>query len=118
MTHRIVRAVLGAVGAVLVVTGLAMIPGAADFGGGGFTMVLLGGFLIVVALLERNRYRSESADRANEPVGPGGGETGGPVEPRFRPTNELFLDPTTKVRMRVLVDPLTGERRYIAEADG
>ena len=117
MTHRLVRAAVFVVGALLVVAGLVMIPVGPAGAGGGFTLVAMGGFLLVVAVLERSRYRSESADRANEPVGPGGGEVGGPVDPRFRPTNELFVDPTTNVRMRVLVDPRTGERRYVAEAE-
>ena len=118
MTHGLVRTALFVVGALLVIAGLAMIPTGSAGAVGGFITVLMGGFLLLVAVLERSRYRSETADRANEPVGPGGGETGGPVDPRFRPTNELFVDPTTNVRMRVLVDPRTGERRYIAEADG
>jgi hypothetical protein len=37
------------------------------------------------------------------------------MEPRFRPTDERFVDPTTGHRMRVYVDPRTGERRYLAE---
>jgi hypothetical protein len=80
-----------------------------------FWLVASGGVLMVVAVLERTRYRSEAADRANEPAGPGGGETPGAVEPRFRPTDEVFVDPTTGHRMRVLLDPRTGERRYVAE---
>jgi hypothetical protein len=39
------------------------------------------------------------------------------VEPRFRPTPEVFVDPTTATRMRVLVDPRTGERRYVADTE-
>jgi hypothetical protein len=30
-------------------------------------------------------------------------------------TEETFLDPTSRIRMRVFVDPRTGERRYVAE---
>jgi hypothetical protein len=82
----------------------------------GLWLLTSGAVLIVVAVLERTRYRSEAAERANEPAGPGGGETPGVVEARFRPTDEVFVDPTTGRRMRVLLDQRTGERRYVAEA--
>ena len=62
-----------------------------------------------------SRYRSDTAERSNAAPGPGGGEPPGRVEPRFRPTSEVFIDPTSDHRMRVLVDPATGERRYVAE---
>jgi hypothetical protein len=79
--------------------------------------VALGGLLVVAVAAERQRYRSEAAERKNAPAGPGGGERPSEsLEPRFRPTNEVFLDPTSGHRMRVLVDPSTGERRYVAEA--
>jgi hypothetical protein len=84
--------------------------------GPGLWLIVTGGVLMLVAVLERTRYRSEAAERANEPPGPGGGETPGVVEPRFRPTDEVFVDPTTGRRMRVLLDARTGERRYVAEA--
>ena len=49
-------------------------------------------------------------------TGPGGGEpAGAQIESRFRPTAEMFIDPTTGQQMRVLIDPANGERRYIAE---
>jgi hypothetical protein len=70
----------------------------------------------VIVALERSRYRSDAAERSNATPGPGGGEpAGGVLEPRFRPTAETFIDPTTGLRMRVVVDPGTGERRYVAE---
>jgi hypothetical protein len=72
--------------------------------------------VILVALaIERNRYRSEAAERTFEPVGPGGGEPEGQLEPRFRRTDETFVDPTSGVAMRVFVDRSTGDRRYVAE---
>ncbi len=83
----------------------------------GLLFVLGGGAVVVAVALERQRYRSDAAERANATAGPGGGETpGAPIEERFRPTAEVFVDPTTGRRMRVLVDPGTGERRYVAEA--
>lgn len=33
----------------------------------------------------------------------------------FEPTQEVSIDPVTKVRNRVYVNPKTGERRYIEE---
>ena len=56
-----------------------------------------------------------AAEHTMEAPGPGGGEPTGPLEPRFRRTAEVFIDPTTHHRMRVWVDPDTGERRYLAE---
>ena len=40
---------------------------------------------------------------------------GGNIMAGFRSTDEVFVDPATRRRMRVLLDPATGERRYIAE---
>lgn len=111
----VVRGVLFVVGALLVVAGFGAIALGGELAIGGLYAVLMGGFLMVVAVLERSRYRSEAAEAANDPAGLGGGETE-PLEPRFRPTEEVFVDPTSGRRMRVLVDPRTGERRYVAEA--
>jgi divalent metal cation (Fe/Co/Zn/Cd) transporter len=36
-------------------------------------------------------------------------------EPRFRPTDEVFRDPSSGQLTRVYVDPRTGERRYMDE---
>ncbi len=52
----------------------------------------------------------------SHPVGPGGGEPlDAAMEPRFTSTDEVFVDPTSGHRMRVFLDPGTGERRYRAE---
>lgn len=80
--------------------------------------MLVGVVLVLVAalVLERTRYRSLGAEASSAPPGPGGGElTGTPLEARFRPTDEVFEDPVTRVGMRVHVDPSTGERRYRVE---
>ena len=111
-----VRAVLVFVGLMFMLGGTALITGQPVFGVPGFELVVIGAFLIVVVAIERQRYRSATAELTNAAAGPGGGEPGGtPVEARFRPTSERFVDPTTGVQMRVLVDPATGERRYVAE---
>jgi hypothetical protein len=118
----VVRGILLVVGGLVSLGGLAAMAVStslpADAPGGalaGLYAVAIGGFLMIVAVLERTRYRSQAAEAANDPIGPGGGETVGPVDPRFRPTEEFFMDPTTGLKMRVLVDGRTGERRYIAE---
>jgi hypothetical protein len=112
----VVRGALVVVGLLLMLGGLAFIVGVS--GGGtivGLQLVAMGAFLVVVVVIERQRYRSEAAERSNDTPGPGGGEPAGPLDVRFRATNEVFIDPTSKQRMRVLVDPSTGERRYVAE---
>ena len=111
----IVRFLLGGLGAVMLIGGVTL----AFLGGGALIVPAIwligsGVVLVIVALIEVNRYRSEAADRQRDTAGPGGGETGTP-EPRFRPTDEVFVDPTTQQRMRVFADPNTGERRYVAE---
>jgi hypothetical protein len=104
-------------GALCLIAGLAMLA----FAGIGLTVlgiwaVVVGIALIVGALIERVRYRSEIADREGAPAGPGGGEPlDAPLEPRFQRTDEVFVDPTSGRRMRVWMDPRSGERRYRAE---
>jgi hypothetical protein len=107
------RAVIIVFGALLALAGL----GGASLGGGlgALWLTVMGVAIVVAVVVERERYRSEAADQPFEPIGPGGGEPSGTIEPRFRPTDELFVDPTTKHTMRVHVDPRTGERRYVAE---
>ena len=107
------RAAIIGLGMLLAAAGLV----AASVGGGigALWVTVTGVALVVAALVERHRYRSEATDQPFEPTGPGGGEPSGTLEPRFRPTDELFVDPTTRHTMRVHVDPRTGERRYVAE---
>jgi hypothetical protein len=104
--------VLGA-GLLLTILGLSMLGSES---GVGLYPLLLGLGLIVAAAIERVRYRSAEAERSAAEPGPGGGEPAGTaLDPRFRPTEERFVDPTTGVRMRVWLDPVAGERRYLAE---
>jgi len=113
----IARVIVLVSGAVLAISGLLLIA-LPDLGGtvAGIYIVLLGGAMIVGALLERMRYRSDALDRTAPPVGPGGGEPlDATMEPRFTSTDEVFVDPTSGHRMRVFMDPRTGERRYRAE---
>jgi hypothetical protein len=111
---RIVRLLIVAFGALQLVGGVALV---AAGHGEGLWVLAFGAFLVVVPLVERQRYRSEAAEKSVAPIGPGGGETADtPVEARFRATGEVFVDPTTGHRMQVLADPRTGERRYVADA--
>jgi hypothetical protein len=106
--------VLGA-GLVLSVLGLSLL-GSGQGAGVGLYPLILGLGLIIAAVIERVRYRSADAEGSAAEPGPGGGEPAGTtLDPRFRPTEERFLDPTTGVRMRVWLDPVAGERRYLAE---
>ena len=115
---------LGLAGLLIVLTGIALaLAGlwliALPQGPGtvvGIWTVVGGLALIVGALIERVRYRSDAADRDGAPTGPAGGEPpGAALEPRFRRTDEVFTDPTSGHRMRVWHDPSSGERRYLSE---
>ena len=104
------------IGAVLVVGGLASVALAPYPAATGVWAVILGLASVVAAIVERNRYRSDEAERTRARYGPGGGEPlPASLETRFRPTDERFEDPTTRQRMRVWTDPTSGERRYVAE---
>jgi hypothetical protein len=107
-----VRIVVGILAALLMLGGLAgLVAGTwAD----GLWAAVTGGVVLVAVTLERTRYRSAAAERSAGATGPGGGEPTMPIAP-FRPTDELFVDPTSGQRLRVYLDPATGERRYYAE---
>lgn len=112
----IVRILIGGFGVLLVLLSLG-IAGLTGSQGGLFSALptfITGCVLIAGVLLERGRYRSLHAESHGHDAGLGGGETSLP-DPRFRPTEERFLDPSTRVPMRVWIDPATGERRYVPE---
>ncbi len=113
----VVRTIVIAIGFLMVLGGFAAIAaGGSGLAAFGFWNVVIGLVIIAALLLERRRYRSEPADRAGQPPGPAGGEPHGTVlDPRFQATEEQFDDPTTRQRMRVWLDPRTGERRYLPE---
>ena len=115
-TTRVVVAVI----AVLVLLGglslLALGPIAGISSLSGLWLVISAAVVLVALAIERNRYRSEEAERSFEATGPGGGEPTASLDQRFRQTAETFVDPTTGTTMRVFVDGRTGERRYVAEA--
>jgi hypothetical protein len=110
------RVIVAAIATLMLVGGLGLI----GIGGvtvvDGLWLVVLGAAALIALAIERNRYRSEAAERSFESAGPGGGEPTGQLDTRFRRTEETFVDPTTGVTMRVFVDRANGERRYVAEA--
>jgi hypothetical protein len=111
------RLLVLAAGLTMAVAGLGVLA----FGGAAATitgvwLVGIGLAFMIGTLIERVRYRSEAADRSGGPHGPGGGEpAGATIEPRFRRSDEVFIDPTSSRTMRVWIDPGSGERRYVAE---
>jgi hypothetical protein len=110
------RILVVVVGILMALGGLAVIGQGGEAGPAGIWLVIAGLAGVIAATIERWRYRSETADLAGLPIGPGGGEpTSEPLETRFQRTDELFVDPTSGRRMRVWLDPASGERRYRAE---
>ena len=108
----VMRVVVGVLGALMIAGGIA--GTAVGEWPGGLWAMAIGVVAIGAVVLERARYRSEAGERSAGASGPGGGEASMPVTP-FRPTNELFVDPTSGRRLRVYLNPSTGERRYYAE---
>lgn len=114
MLHASIRALVFGFGGMMFLGGVvALGAGGPDAVSGGFA-VLFGTGIMIAAVLQKSRYRSEAAERTDADPGRGGGEKG-PMEPRFVPTSERFVDPTSGNVMRVFVDRRTGERRYLAE---
>jgi hypothetical protein len=110
------RGLLVAGGILLGLGGLGLIALEPDALIPGLWAVVMGMVVIVAVLLERQRYRSVAAEGSADPPGPGGGEPlDEPLDERFRPTSERFIDPSTRQRMRVWLDPVSGERRYRAD---
>ena len=58
------RAIIVGVGALFAVGGLAIIVGGGPPASGGLSLVVIGLVFILAGVLERMRYRSESADRS------------------------------------------------------
>ena len=114
MVFSTARFPIAIVALVLLLAGLSVVA-AGQVIPGLWSMALGAAGLLAVAF-EQVRYRSEAAERTpGIGPGPGGGEDAAPSTP-FRRTEETFLDPTTRRRMRVYAHPDTGERRYHAES--
>lgn len=106
MLHAL-RLIVGVVALLMLLAGLAALITGGVAGLGGLWLVVLGAAGVIAVAFERMRYGSDSGDRAG-----GAGIDIDPLEPRFRATDERFTDPTTRRRVRVWLDPGTGERRY------
>jgi len=105
------RIVIG-IGSILALgVGLALVFDGGISSWSGLWLIVLGAAGLIGITFERMRYRSAAAERSGEPAGPAGVDAG-PPDPRFQPTDERFEDPSTRERLRVWVDPQTGERRY------
>ena len=107
-----VRVLVGLLGVGLMIGGLVGVTTGAW--ADGLWSIVAGAVVLMAVALERSRYRSEAAERSDASPGPGGGEPSVPGAP-FRSTDEVFVDPTSGHRLRVYLDPATGERRYHAE---
>ena len=105
------RIVIGVASVLFIIAGLAVFAVGGPPGLSGLWLVVLGSVGLVAVAFERTRYRSEQAEREGREPGIAGIDDG-PPDPRFRPTDERFVDPTTRQRVRVWVDASTGERRY------
>lgn len=105
------RIVIGVVSLLLLLGGLAVLALGGVPGLSGLWLMVLGGAGLVGVAFERTRYRSEAHERSWDSVG-GAGVDDGPIDPRFQATEERFVDPTTRQRLRVWSDASTGERRY------
>ena len=113
----VARLLVLAAGLTMAVAGLAILAFAGPVSSiMALSLVGIGIAFMIGTLIERVRYRSEATDRSGAPTGPGGGEPiGTRIDPRFRRSEDVFIDPTSSRTMRVWVDPGNGERRYVAE---
>jgi hypothetical protein len=112
MTMTIVRVVIAALAALLLIFGLqAMVAGTP----GAWFFVVMGVVGLAGVAFERMRYRSDAHERTRRGLDLGRGADAEPPGDPFVKTAEEFIDPTTRQRTRVYVNPATGERRYHAE---
>ena len=90
----IVRLLMAVIGALMLLGGFALVVSGVPGAAGGLSLVVTGGVFLAAVALERLRYRSEQAERAGTPPGPGGGEgLDSPMESRFRRTDEVLRGP-------------------------
>ena len=107
----VLRVLVAAISGLLLLAGLFAVVGGGVTMVSGFWLLILGAGGLLAVTFERMRYRSEAAELSGEAAG-GAGADAGPPDPRFQPTEERFIDPTTRQRLRVWIDARTGERRY------
>ena len=107
----VLRILVAAISALVLLAGLFAVVGGGATMLTGFWLLVLGAGGLLAVTFERMRYRSEAAELSGEAAG-GAGVDSGPPDPRFQPTDERFIDPTTRRQLRVWIDARTGERRY------
>src|SRR5437667_377932 len=78
------------------IAGLIVVSAGGPAAPDGIGPLVLGGALLIAVVLERQRYRSEAAERLEVRPGPGGGEPEA-LPARFQRTEERFVDPTTNL---------------------
>ena len=93
----VLRVVVGAFGALMVVTALLLFSTGGVQAWSGIYPMVFGLVAIATALFERTRYWPGRRRARN---------------PRLQPTDERFIDPTTGERTRVWIDQTSGEREY------
>ena len=96
---QVVRLLVAGLATLMLLGGLAAI--AAGFRLEGLYVAGLGAAGLVIVVLERQRYGDADHER--------------PATERERPTDEVFVDPTTGQRTRVWIDAQSGERSYRPE---
>ena len=107
----VMRFVIGGASFIALIVGLLVAMMGGVNGLSGIWLMVLGAAGLIGITFERMRYTSEAAERSGDAPGPEGVDNG-PPDPRFRATEERFVDPTTRQQLRVWVDPASGERRY------
>ena len=99
MVH-VVRLLVAGLATLMLVGGLAAIVAGLRLDG--LYVAALGAAGLVIVVLERQRYGDTEEERR-------------PATEHQRPTDEVFVDPTTGQRTRVWIDPRSGERSYRPE---
>ena len=92
------RLIVGALGAVMVATGLLLFAAGGEAAWSGAYALVLGAVAVATAIFEQARYARTT--RAHE---------------QLRATDERFIDPTSGQRTRVWIDPASGERTYLPD---
>jgi len=105
------RMIVGVLSLLLLLAGLAILITGVPGGWSGIWLMLFGAAGLIAVVFERMRYGSDAAERSIGASADAGLDMG-PLDSRFRATDERFTDPTTRQRVRVWSDPDTGERRY------
>jgi len=99
---QVVRLLVAVVGTLMLLGGLAAALGGLLWEG--LYVAVLGAAGLLIVVFERQRYGASAEERAAAHEGQG-----------QRPTDEVFVDPTTGQRTRVWIDPRSGERSYRPE---